>query len=243
MFDSMWGSMMSSMQLAEEYLKQDPLEAEKDFSAAEPLTGLEMFARAIETVFCRVKVRLTNTTIRVEHIPNPDTDYGIALEVRIKLVDYFDQVCTETEIAGETIAQRVHERVALSTKRIKLSGTSLYTDEFSLAKNASPSQSAAALGLDAMAGSPEMPPQHIASPESPPQPESDPILISRLQGRQEMKLQLKQDESLTDPNVEVEFNLDQMPLFLSPRQVNLLIKLAKGFYCPGKWDSPTLAAT
>ncbi|CAN8009581.1 unnamed protein product, partial [Ixodes pacificus] len=233
MFDSMWGSMMSSMQLAEEYLKQDPLEAEKDFSAAEPLTGLEMFARAIETVFCRVKVRLTNTTIRVEHIPNPDTDYGIALEVRIKLVDYFDQVCTETEIAGETIAQRVHERVALSTKRIKLSGTSLYTDEFSLAKNASPSQSAAALGLDAMAGSPEMPPQHIASPESPPQPESDPILISRLQGRQEMKLQLKQDESLTDPNVEVEFNLDQMPLFLSPRQVNLLIKLAKGFYCPG----------
>ncbi|KAM7288234.1 hypothetical protein ISCGN_028498 [Ixodes scapularis] len=49
MFDSMWGSMMSSMQLAEEYLKQDPLEAEKDFSAAEPLTGLEMFARAIET--------------------------------------------------------------------------------------------------------------------------------------------------------------------------------------------------
>ncbi|XP_064484407.1 autophagy-related protein 2 homolog A-like isoform X3 [Ornithodoros turicata] len=243
MFESMWGSMMSSMQLAEEYLKQDPLESEKDFNIAEPLAGLEQFAQAIETVFCRIKVRLTNTTIRVEHVPDPTGSSGVALEIRVKSIDYFDQALTDEEIAGETIAQRVHEPAALLTKKILLEGTSLYTDEFSFHRGSSMNHPTVSNDRSSdstptiVVGSPDLPPQHnFVKEDSPVAPDldSDPIPISRLTGRQEIKLTLKQNESLAGPNVDVEFNLGQMPLFLSPRQVNLLYKLAEGFYCPGE---------
>lgn len=45
MFESMWSSMTSSMQLAEECLKQGS-SSEKE---AEPLEGLEMFAQTIDS--------------------------------------------------------------------------------------------------------------------------------------------------------------------------------------------------
>lgn len=241
MFESMWGSMMSSMQLAEEYLKKDPLNTEKDFNMAEPLAGLEQFAQAIETVFCRIKVKLKNTTIRVEHVPDPHANCGIALEIQVKTIDYFDQALTDEEIAGETIAQRVHEPAALLTKKILLEGTSLYTDEFAF-QRASVWRSTSTVSQEAeenptiVAGSPDLPPPHNFATEGSPQPkgpESDPVPISRLTGRQEIKLKLKQNESLCGPNVDIEFNLGQMPLFLTPRQVNLLIRLGEGFYSPG----------
>ncbi len=45
MFESMWSSMTSSMQLAEECLKQ----GSSDEKEAEPLQGLELFAQTIDS--------------------------------------------------------------------------------------------------------------------------------------------------------------------------------------------------
>ena len=45
MFESMWSSMTSSMQLAEECLKQ----GNSDEKEAEPLEGLELFAQTIDS--------------------------------------------------------------------------------------------------------------------------------------------------------------------------------------------------
>ncbi|XP_077537493.1 autophagy-related 2 isoform X2 [Haemaphysalis longicornis] len=238
MFEPMWGSMMSSMQLAEEYLRQEPLDKEDARAPAEPLAGLEQFAQAIETVFSRIKVRLTNTVLRVEHFPSPSSQQGVALELHIKSMDYYDQVSTEAgDIAGETIAQRVHERISLSTKRIILNGSSLYAEEFSLAREASssllPRSTAGNDGpQELLAGCAGASPPLVAPSQESSAPEPEPILISQLMGQQEIRLQLKQDESLEGPNVDVDFSLGQLPLFLCPRQVHLLIQLAKGFSCP-----------
>lgn len=102
MFESMWSSMTSSMQLAEECLKQ----GSSDEKEAEPLEGLELFAQTIDSskltyfvyavwfkyfnycvilfsVLSRVKVKFYDTTIRLEHVPK-DSNSGVAVEVRIK---------------------------------------------------------------------------------------------------------------------------------------------------------------
>lgn len=48
MFESMWSSMTSSMQLAEECLKQGSSDG-KDTEQPQPLEGLELFAQAIDS--------------------------------------------------------------------------------------------------------------------------------------------------------------------------------------------------
>lgn len=48
MLDSMWTSMASSMQLAEECLKSEDVGDEPDFSNQEPLSGLEHCAQTID---------------------------------------------------------------------------------------------------------------------------------------------------------------------------------------------------
>jgi hypothetical protein len=48
MFESMWSSMTSSMQLAEECLKQGSSDG-KDTEQSQPLEGLEHFAQAIDS--------------------------------------------------------------------------------------------------------------------------------------------------------------------------------------------------
>lgn len=48
MFESMWNSMTSSMQLAEECLKQGSSDG-RDSEQCQPLEGLELFAQAIDS--------------------------------------------------------------------------------------------------------------------------------------------------------------------------------------------------
>lgn len=54
MFESMWSSMTSSMQLAQECLQQDAAGAE----SAQPLEGLELFAQAIDSSK-KIKIRIS----------------------------------------------------------------------------------------------------------------------------------------------------------------------------------------
>ena len=49
MLDSMFHSMTTSMQLAQDVLRTEPMETEVVADAAQPFDGLEMFAQTIET--------------------------------------------------------------------------------------------------------------------------------------------------------------------------------------------------
>uniref|UniRef100_A0A8C7J789 Autophagy related 2A n=1 Tax=Oncorhynchus kisutch TaxID=8019 RepID=A0A8C7J789_ONCKI len=109
-----WSTCMtSSMQLAQECLK-DPPEVSEEPPA--PLEGLEMFAQTIETVLRRIKVTLLDTIVRIEHQPlNMET--GIALEVHIKRLEYCDEAVRDP---SQTVPVDIHQPPAFLHKILQL---------------------------------------------------------------------------------------------------------------------------
>lgn len=103
MLESMWSSMSSSMQLAQECLEKNEEEEAAAASAnAASLEGLETFAQTIDNsksfvvscfrlfsyqlsiiVFKRIKAKLINTEVRFEYQPK-DSDVGVALIMIVK---------------------------------------------------------------------------------------------------------------------------------------------------------------
>uniref|UniRef100_A0A7N8WTJ2 Autophagy related 2A n=1 Tax=Mastacembelus armatus TaxID=205130 RepID=A0A7N8WTJ2_9TELE len=116
-------SMTSSMQLAQECLK-DPPEASEEPPA--PLEGLEMFAQTIETVLRRIKVTFVDTIVRIEHQPL-DLKTGVALEVHIKRLEYFDEAVRDP--ASQTaVPVDIHQPPAFLHKILQLNAVQLFYD-------------------------------------------------------------------------------------------------------------------
>ncbi|XP_072929775.1 autophagy-related protein 2 homolog A [Epargyreus clarus] len=125
MLESMWSSMSSSMQLAAECLREEAGPQESN-----PVEGIEMFAHAIDSILSRVKVKFVNTKIRIEHVPK-NGDRGIALEIHIQNIDYFDEAGSEP--MPETTDPEKSKTYIVATytnKKIKFTGVTLYVDEF-----------------------------------------------------------------------------------------------------------------
>ncbi|XP_049531977.1 autophagy-related protein 2 homolog B [Anopheles darlingi] len=96
MLESMWSSMSSSMQLAQEYLERESTVGTAPDSAGGPnasnlppsaMEGLENFAQIIDNVLNRIKAKLFDTEIRIEYLA-PEGDRGVAVIVKIKSIDY-----------------------------------------------------------------------------------------------------------------------------------------------------------
>uniref|UniRef100_A0A673KR47 Autophagy-related protein 2 homolog A-like n=1 Tax=Sinocyclocheilus rhinocerous TaxID=307959 RepID=A0A673KR47_9TELE len=110
-----WSSCMtSSMQLAQECLK-DPPEASEEPPA--PLEGLEMFAQTIETVLRRIKVTFLDTIVRVEH-HSLDAETGVALE----MLDYCDEAVRDS---SQTVPVDIHQPPAFLHKILQLNSVQL----------------------------------------------------------------------------------------------------------------------
>uniref|UniRef100_A0A8C4I1B1 Autophagy related 2A n=1 Tax=Dicentrarchus labrax TaxID=13489 RepID=A0A8C4I1B1_DICLA len=116
-------SMTSSMQLAQECLK-DPPEASEEPPAQ--LEGLEMFAQTIETVLRRIKVTFIDTIVRIEHQPL-DLETGVALEVHIKRLEYFDEAVRDPA-SQTTVPVDIHQPPAFLHKILQLSAVQLFYD-------------------------------------------------------------------------------------------------------------------
>lgn len=67
--------------------------------------------------------------------------------------------------------------------------------------------------------------------------EPDPILFTKLAGRQEIRIKLKQNEVMSGPKVDLEINLGSLLTFLSPRQLHVLIELLHGLSTPDMEDT------
>ncbi|XP_005000545.2 autophagy-related protein 2 homolog B isoform X3 [Cavia porcellus] len=217
-----WSSFMtSSMQLAKECLNQKLTDEQGEGS--QPFEGLEKFAETIETVLRRVKVTFIDTVLRIEHVPE-NSKTGTALEIRIERTVYCD------ETADDSSGINVHQPTAFAHKLLQLSGVSLFWDEFSASAKSSPVCSAAAVETEPKL-SPSWNPKIVYEPH--PQltrnlPEiapSDPVQIGRLIGRLELSLTLKQNEVLPGAKLDVDGQIDSVHLFLSPRQVHLLLDM------------------
>nr|QSV39518.1 autophagy associated protein [Locusta migratoria] len=269
MFESMWSSMTSSMQLAEECLKQAAPDG-KTTDEAQPLEGLELFAQTIDSILSRVKVKFLSTVIRLEHVPK-ESSSGVALEIRIKNMDYCDEAGTDppTPPMGDTQLQqanKLYQVAAFTTKKFYLEGVSLYTDEFpSQARTFSRSVMSSSTGStpesknsDYNFGTAPVTPSS-SSPVSPLQPvppavaaedhtqhrnlsvEPDPVLFAKLAGRQELRVKLKQAEGVPGPKVDLELTLGSLSLFISPRQFHVLLELLHGLSTPDLEDTSNVA--
>ncbi|XP_053785030.1 autophagy-related protein 2 homolog B isoform X2 [Desmodus rotundus] len=217
-----WSSFMtSSMQLAKECLSQKLTDEQGEGS--QPFEGLEKFAETIETVLRRVKVTFLDTVLRIEHVPE-NSKTGTALEIRIERTVYCD------ETADESSGINVHQPTAFAHKLLQLSGVSLFWDEFSASAKSSPVCSTAPVETEPKL-SPSWNPKIVYEPHPqltrslPEVAPSDPVQIGGLVGKLELSLMLKQNEVLPGAKLDIDGQIDSIHLFLTPRQVHLLLDM------------------
>uniref|UniRef100_A0A3Q2ZNR7 Autophagy related 2A n=1 Tax=Kryptolebias marmoratus TaxID=37003 RepID=A0A3Q2ZNR7_KRYMA len=206
-------SMTSSMQLAQECLK-DPPEASEEPPA--PLEGLEMFAQTIETVLRRIKVTFLDTIVRIEHQP-PDLKTGVALEVHIERLQYFDEAVRDP--ASQTaVPVDIHQPPAFLHKILQLSAVQLFYDRIgivqvmdtTLTENSSYEEEK------------EEEPKTLKAPFCPP---PQPLLIGRCSGFIETIVKMKQNDMLPGPKLELDGKVGCVHLLLSPDQITHLTDL------------------
>ncbi|XP_011343662.1 autophagy-related protein 2 homolog B isoform X2 [Ooceraea biroi] len=250
MFESMWSSMTSSMQLAQKRLQQDVTNAEN----VQPLEAVELFAQTIDSVLSKIKVRFIDTVIRLEHVPLSSST-GVAIEIWIQNLEYFDEAGLDpsnTSLDPDETAKG-YVISAFSTKRFYMEGVTFHTDEFpSHARTFSRSLVASTCSTpdsknsDSLFTSAQMSPTQSML-HTPPEGnvnnsnESNPIMFAKLAGTQEMKLKMKQGEGVSGPKVELEINLGSLTLYLSPRQLHVLLELAHGLASPDLEDISNVA--
>ncbi|KAJ8405135.1 hypothetical protein AAFF_G00321260 [Aldrovandia affinis] len=199
-----WSScMISSMQLAQECLK-DPPEASKEPPA--PLEGLEMFAQTIETVLRRIKVTFLDTIVRIEH-QSLDLDTGIALEVHIKRLDYCDEAVRDS---SQTVPVDIHQPPAVLHKILQLSSIQLRYETTGGPQDGPGSESE---------GSPAAEPPGTATAQQ------RPPLIGSCSGFMETTVKIKQNDALPGPKLELDGKVGCLHLLLSPDQITHLMDL------------------
>uniref|UniRef100_A0A8C8IND0 Autophagy related 2A n=1 Tax=Oncorhynchus tshawytscha TaxID=74940 RepID=A0A8C8IND0_ONCTS len=193
-----WSTCMtSSMQLAQECLK-DPPEASEEPPA--PLEGLEMFAQTIETVLRRIKVTLLDTIVRIEHQPL-DMETGIALEVHIKRY-YCDEAVRDP---SQTVPVDIHQPPAFLHKILQLSSVQL---------------------LYETTGGPQVTrTEEGVEEEDDPPAVQQPLLIGSCSGFMETTVKIKQNDMLPGPKLELDGKVGCLHLLLSPDQITHLTDL------------------
>nr|UXP86414.1 atg2 [Procambarus clarkii] len=264
MVDSMIESMnmTTSMQIAQECLNHHEEESEMegitDKDASQIIEGIEHFAQAIDTVLNRIKVRFLDTIIRLEHTPK-GSQSGVSLEVRISKIDYFDEAGLGKTTPTET-GKPGYEQQAFASKKFHIEGLTLYTDEFpakskaksainpSSESNSSPESGSKVSGSgsgDSFKTAETSPAEDkkfeynhektvrklITNSSIP----MEPILFARFTGSQEISLKLKQADVM-GPKVELRMVCGSLIMFLSPRQIHLLLELSEGVASPDKLE-------
>jgi autophagy-related protein 2 len=78
MFESMWSSMTSSMNLAEDLVKKNL----PNSPSTNTCEGVEIFAQMIDSILNRVKVTFVNSVIQIEHL-SENSPLGVGLVMHI----------------------------------------------------------------------------------------------------------------------------------------------------------------
>ncbi|KAF3693991.1 Autophagy-related protein 2 -like protein A [Channa argus] len=211
-------SMTSSMQLAQECLK-DPPEASEEPPA--PLEGLEMFAQTIETVLRRIKVTFLDTIVRIEH-QSLDLETGVALEMHIKRLEYFDEAVRDP--ASQTVVPvDIHQPPAFLHKILQLSSVQLFYDSTGIVQ-CPPEEEHPDSGTGSEGEDEET--EKGAEPQvSAPCPPSQPLLIGSCSGFIETTVKIKQNDMLPGPKLELDGKVGCVHMLVSPDQITHLTDL------------------
>lgn len=224
------------------------------------------------TVLNRIKVKLVNTTIRIEHLPK-DSDCGVALIVKIKKFDYQNEAS-----GGDTSAKSDVETDAKilvsthATHHISFDDITFFTEEFRIAeeepanKRKKKSRSDSARSSDELettfnstiSNDPYLSAISSFSPdnemfynessslndddESDDESDADEdkddesdsedniyrnemVMIGRLNSRQEIRINMKMAENIEGPKVTLQMAVGALTLFMTPRQMHMLLLL------------------
>lgn len=217
-------SMTTSIQMAQECLRQDPtLNEQEDSSQA--FEGLEAFAQTIESVLARVRLSFVNTKIRLEHIPVSATS-GVGVDLVVDRVDYWD--LSHEEIGKENTPQHsVYEPVAIAIKNFQMYGVNMYIEEFPRHKRtrlrdlygSDEDLSESPLGHHSEGYSHL---QHKVLSEDEASNLLPKVKFLSSCGKQNIKIKLKQNEAIPGPKFDMEYSMAALNVFLTPRQFHLL---------------------
>ncbi|XP_078061478.1 autophagy-related protein 2 homolog A-like [Mustelus asterias] len=225
-----WSSCMTtSMQLAQECLKE---QAEEPEEPTQPLEGLEMFAQTIETVLRRIKVTFLDTIVRVEHTPDGSRT-GIALEVHIKRLEYCDEAVKDSSGISkrDPIPIDIHQPPAFVHKVLQFSGVLLHYEEIPEPggePRTSPPVPQQAGPSGSSTGDSQTSPEAgsgTAEGGSTPPSSSSLIQIGSCTGCMEMTMKLKQNDALPGPKLELDGKMGSLHMFLNPQQISNLTDL------------------
>uniref|UniRef100_A0A3B5KTL6 Autophagy related 2A n=1 Tax=Xiphophorus couchianus TaxID=32473 RepID=A0A3B5KTL6_9TELE len=224
-------SMTSSMQLAQECLK-DPPEASEEPPA--PLEGLEMFAQTIETVLRRIKVTFIDTIVRIEHQPL-DLKTGVALEVHIQRLEYFDEAVKDPS-SQTAVPVDIHQPPAFLHKILQLTEVQLLYDIIGAVQVKDATKVLEGEEEDEERAEEAKPLKSTACPPS------QPLLIGRCSGSIETTVKIKQNDMLPGPKLELDGRGGCVHMLLSPDQIthlaDLLAALTSGKKCGGVNSRP-----
>ncbi|XP_063692394.1 autophagy-related protein 2 homolog A-like isoform X2 [Bolinopsis microptera] len=188
-------NMTSSLVLA-----QHVMEEEVDTK----LEGLEAFAHMIESVLSRVTCSFSNTAIRLQ---SRDTSIGVGLELVIDKINYFDEREQEVTSVLEEDANK-YIPTSIAHKVILWSGISIRVSE------TSPTPLFSYFNESDEDREEETPPQT-----------TQPNVIAKFLGEQEIKIHLKINDQLPGPKLDMECNVGSIHAMLSPHDVHILSDL------------------
>lgn len=232
MLESMWSSLSSSFQLAQECLEKE-IDVFPAGTQTNNVEGIERFAQMIDNVLSRVTAKLVNTTIRLEYLI-PDTDRGIAIIIKINSLEYKNEAGADP-VDNRNATDQPFTISSYSTYHLIVEGVSFYTEEFRISNEKKMTETFSSMSTveDQFQSTMSVLPEPAADThgESDEDTQSDemghlerstPILFGQLTGTQDIRIKMKQAEQIHGPKVQLEMTLGSFNIFLSPRQIHMI---------------------
>ncbi|XP_067647283.1 autophagy-related protein 2 homolog B [Eurosta solidaginis] len=233
MLESMWSSASSSMQLAEECMKQKDDDFDDNTTTEidnKSLTGLEKFAETIDNILNRIKATFTNTTLCLEYHAANGTN-AISLCIDINKLLYENETGCE-RLSKDAVQQQQQQYSAYNTNRtaslpgsveppghaedeniyllpmfakhnISIRGLRIYTEELKVCGE-----------------------EHLDNTNN---GAGATIPILEINEHLNMRIKMKQAESINGPKVVIDTEMGAIYMLLTPRQIHLLVKLMDAF--------------
>ncbi|XP_075148411.1 autophagy-related 2 [Haematobia irritans] len=217
MIESMWSSVSSSLQLAEEYIRQE--ENESDATATQTtIGGLEKFAETIDNVLNRIRAKFTNITIQIEH-PLVSTLKGIAFKIHLDEVVYKNETGNEKSATtpypnpgeeGQNSADVLNRIPTYTKHNISVTGAHIYTQE-------------------------------LKSEACSDRQQDIPVL--QLKGEQSVQIKVKQSEDVTGPKIYFNIELGAICGICSPQQIQMLLEFLEAFTDDSRYKNPQMQSS
>uniref|UniRef100_A0A1A9ZHI9 Autophagy-related protein 2 n=1 Tax=Glossina pallidipes TaxID=7398 RepID=A0A1A9ZHI9_GLOPL len=206
MLESMWSSVSSSLQLAEECMRQN----EDDFDSSIPnsIIGLEKFAETIDNVLNRITANISNITVIIEY-PLIHRSRSSSFHIHLEKLNYKNETGSEQVPASETYTaskEAINLLLTYAKHNITISGIQISTEEFKV------------FNLN---------PRTTYRRNENLKNEKLPLL--QIKGQQSILMRVKQAEEIKGPKISFDIELGSIFIFASPRQIHLVISFFEAF--------------